>query len=81
MWIYIRIPFKNLAFMKSSNAVRSHQGFVITSSNYTRSLAIAFTARRERLPKIAEMDVEMTTLAEMTFKCTSRSSKAGPIES
>jgi len=31
------------------------------------------TARRESLPKIAEMDVEMTTYAEMTFKCTSGS--------
>jgi len=39
------------------------------------------TARRERLPKIAEMDREMTTQAEMTFKCTSRSSKVAPIES
>jgi len=26
------------------------------------------TARRESLPKIAEMGVEMTTSAEMTFK-------------
>jgi len=39
------------------------------------------TARRESLPKIAEMDVEMTTQAEMTFKRTSRSSKVTPIES
>jgi len=39
------------------------------------------TARRESLPKIPEMDVEMTTLAEMTFKCTSMSSKVAPIES
>jgi len=28
------------------------------------------TARRESQPKIAEMDVEITTQAEMTFKCT-----------
>jgi len=33
------------------------------------------TVRRESMPRIAEMDVKMTTLAEMTFKCTSRSSK------
>jgi len=39
------------------------------------------TVRRESMPRIAEMDVEMTTLAEMTFKCTSRSSKVAPIES
>jgi len=31
--------------------------------------------------KPVEMDVEMTTLAEMTFKCISRSSKVAPIES
>jgi len=31
------------------------------------------TMRRESMPSIAEMDVEMTTYAEMTFKCTSRS--------
>jgi len=36
------------------------------------------TVRRESMPRIAEMDVEM---AEMTFKCTSRSSKVAPIES
>jgi len=39
------------------------------------------TVRRESMPRIAEMDVEMTTEAEMTFKCTSRSSKVAPIES
>ena len=39
------------------------------------------TVRRERMPRIAEMDVEMTTLAEMAFKCTSWSSKVAPIES
>jgi len=39
------------------------------------------TVRRESMPRIAEMDVEMTTKAEMTFKCTSRSSKVAPIES
>jgi len=39
------------------------------------------TVRRESMPRIAEMDVEMTTYAEMTFKCTSRSSKVAPIES
>ena len=39
------------------------------------------TVRRESMPRIAEMDMEMTTQAEMTFKCTSRSSKVGPIES
>jgi len=27
------------------------------------------TVRRESMPRIAEMDVEMTTYAEMTFKC------------
>jgi len=39
------------------------------------------TSRRKCLPKIAEMDVEMTTQAELTFKCPSRSSKVVPIES
>ena len=39
------------------------------------------TVRRESMPRIAEMDVEMTTQAEMTFKSTSRSSKVAPIES
>ena len=39
------------------------------------------TVRRESMLRIAEMDVEMTTQAEMTFKCTSRSSKVAPIES
>jgi len=39
------------------------------------------TVRREGMPRIAEMDVEMTTYAEMTFKCTSMSSKVAPIES
>jgi len=39
------------------------------------------TVRRESIPRIAEMDVEMTTWAEMTFKWTSRSSKVAPIES
>jgi len=39
------------------------------------------TVRRESIPRIAEMDVEMTTYAEMTFKWTSRSSKVAPIES
>jgi len=39
------------------------------------------TVRRESMPRIAEIDVEMTTYAEMTFKCTSRSSKVAPIES
>jgi len=34
--------------------------------------------RRESMPRIAEMDVEMKTLAKMTFKCTSRSSKVAP---
>jgi len=34
------------------------------------------------MPRIAEkMDMEMTTEAEMTFKCTSRSSKVAAIES
>jgi len=33
------------------------------------------------MSKIAEMDVEMATLAEMTFKCTSKLSKVAPIES
>jgi len=33
------------------------------------------------MSRIAEMDMEMTTQAEMTFKCTSRSSKEAPIES
>ena len=33
------------------------------------------TVRRESMPRIAEMDVEIT------FKCTSRSSKVAPIES
>ena len=28
------------------------------------------TVRRESMPRIAEMDVEMTTKDEMTFKCT-----------
>jgi len=36
------------------------------------------TARRESLPKIAEMDVDMTTWTKMTFKCTARSSKVAP---
>jgi len=31
------------------------------------------TVRRESMPRIAEMDVEMTTWAEVTLKCTSRS--------
>jgi len=39
------------------------------------------TVRRESMRRIAEMDVKMTTYAEMTFKCTSRSSKVAPIES
>ena len=39
------------------------------------------TVRRESMPRIAEMDVEMTTWAEVTFKCTSRSSKVAPIKS
>ena len=39
------------------------------------------SARRENLLKIAEVDVEMTTYAEMIFKCTSKSSKVAPIES
>ena len=39
------------------------------------------TTRLESLPNIAEMDVETKTYAEMTFKCTSRSSKVAPIES
>ena len=33
------------------------------------------TVRCESMPRIAEMDVEMT------FKCTSKSSKVAPIES
>jgi len=39
------------------------------------------TVRRESMPRIAEMDMEMRTWAEVTFKCTSRSSKVAPIES
>jgi len=39
------------------------------------------TVRRESMPTIAEIDVEMKTYAEMTFKCTPRSSKVAPIES
>ena len=39
------------------------------------------TVRRESMPRVAEMDVEMTSKAEMTFKCTSRSSKVAPVES
>ena len=39
------------------------------------------TVRHESMPRIAEMDVEMTNQAEMTFKWTSRSSKVAPIES
>ena len=39
------------------------------------------TVRRESMQRMAEMDVKMTTLAEMTFKYTSRSSKVAPIES
>jgi len=39
------------------------------------------TVRRESMPRVTEMDVEMTTYAEMTFKCTSRSWKVSPIES
>ena len=32
------------------------------------------------MPKIAEMDVEMKTYAEVTFKSTTTSSKVAPIE-
>jgi len=38
-------------------------------------------ADQAKMPMIAEMDVKMTTQAEMAFKCTSRSSKVAPIES
>ena len=53
-----------------------------TNCNANKKLSYCWeTVRRESMPRIAEMNVEMTTLAEMTFKCTSRSSKLAPIES
>ena len=63
---------------------RCKQGTLIPQQPNNRDKKLSYcweTVRRESMRRVAEMDVEITTQAEMTFKCTSRSSKVAPIES